>query len=209
MSNYDRVSKFGKEHFALDVKFKDESLLMKVLGKALFFNPSFMTNYTTTLGSTVYFPTKKWVDENSEDAACILAHELIHVSDSQEIGMSLFAYSYLFPQVLSLLALLAIVSSNLWLLWLLCLAPLPAPFRTYWELRGYAITDAVLHKTRGTFTSSDFLAKQFTTGAYYFMWPFRNDIISRIEENRNMYVHGSLNQKMEVSEAILECFEQK
>ena len=39
----------------LKLRYKDESTLMKIMGKLMFFNPSFMTQFTTTIGETIYF----------------------------------------------------------------------------------------------------------------------------------------------------------
>ena len=206
MSAFEKVSQLGKEKYGLQVGYKDESLFMKILGKILFFNPKFMTNYTTTIGKTVYFANRKWVQENEDSAAHVLAHELVHISDSEEAGSVLFSYTYLFPQILALLSLLAIWSSLWWLLCLAFLAPLPSPTRTYWELRGYAMTDATYYKSAGQFTDIDWMAGQFTTGAYLFMWPFANDIRDRIENNRELIKQGKLATKIDGANEIIACF---
>jgi hypothetical protein len=206
MSALEKVTKLGKEKYRLEVKFKDESLFMKILGKILFFNPRFMTNYTTTIGNTVYFANRKWLAENEDSAAHVLAHELIHIKDSEEVGFLLFSYTYLFPQVLALLSLFAIFSSLWWLLCLLFLAPVPSPIRTYWELRGYAITDATCYRSTGRFTDIDWMAGQFTSGSYFFMWPFADDIRSRIEANRQLIKQGQLSNKIDNADEIIACF---
>ena len=37
---------------------KQDSKLMRILGKILFFNKDFMTRYITVIGNTVYVPSK-------------------------------------------------------------------------------------------------------------------------------------------------------
>lgn len=206
MSAYDKVVLLGREKYGLQVKFKDQSSFMKLLGFILFFNPKFMTSYTTTVGSTVYFPSQKWLDERRDSAAHVLAHELVHIRDSAEAGPLFFSYGYLFPQPLALLSLFAIFISHWWLLCLLFLLPAPAPVRTYYELRGYAITDATYYKSSGQFTDLEWMSKQFTSPAYFFMWPFKNDIQRRIVNNRSLISAGKLSTKIEFADEIIACF---
>ena len=207
MSKLDKLKDLGEKDFGLVIHFKDESLFMKLLGKILFFNPRFMTNYTTTIGSAVYFPRRKWLSQNQDSAAHVLAHELVHIGDSKEVGSFIFSYTYLFPQVISLLALLSLFFTKWWLLCLLFLLPIPAPFRAYWELRGYAITDATYHKSSGQFTDIDWLASQFVSSSYFFMWPFKNDIVCRLEKNRHFIKRGELSEQISFAEKIIKCFE--
>jgi len=206
MSAYEKVSKLGKEEFGLQVKFKEDSLFMKVLGLILFFNPKFMTNYTTTIGKTVYFPTKQWLQNNEDSAAHVLAHELVHIGDSIQATPFVFSYGYLFPQSFALMSLFALFSTNWWLLCILFLAPLPSPARTHWELRGYAMTDATYFKSLGMFSDMDWLAGQFTSASYYFMWPFDSDIRDKIEENRELIKAGKLSSKIDFADKIIACF---
>jgi len=206
MSTLEKVIELGEKDFGLKVKFKDESLFMKILGWILFFNPKFMTNYTTTIGSTVYFANRKWLKENQDSAAHVLAHELVHIGDSKQAGGFIFSYTYLLPQALALLSLLAIFSTWWWLLCLLFLAPIPSPFRTHWELRGYAMTDATYFKSDGVFTDINWMAGQFTSGSYFFMWPFADDVRSRIEENRELIKAGKLSKKIDFADKIIACF---
>lgn len=170
--------------FAL--KFKNESVPMRVLGTLMFFNPSFMTEYTTTIGRTVYFPSKQYVLDNQSIAFEILAHELVHMVD--EKSDKAYKVKYLFPQILSLMALLSVFSfvsawALLFLLFLLALLPLPAPWRKTTELRGYTMSLAMLHWTGDAIDNStlDYYAKQFTGSAYYFMWPFKSAVMAELQ----------------------------
>ena len=207
MDAYENLVSLGRQKFGMSVKFKDESLFMKTLGILLFFNKDFMKNYITTIGSTVYFPSKQWLSDNKQAATRVMCHEMVHISDSAEVREVVFSYSYLFPQVLALLALCAIFGSPFWLLSLLFLLPIPAPGRTYWELRGYALTDAVEYKTTGKFSDIDWLTGQFTTSKYYFMWPFNNDIRERVLLNRDLILKNQLSDKIEISSDIMKCFD--
>lgn len=206
MSDYQRIIDLGKAKFGMSTKFKNKSFFMKLLGGILFFNPKFMTNYVTTVGSTVYFPSEEWLKENEDMAATILAHEYVHILDSLDSGSTVFSYLYLLPQVLALLSLLSIFGSLLWLLCLLFLLPIPSPTRTYFEMRGYAMSDAVHKKMTGDFLSIDFLSKQFLTGAYYFMWPFKSSVLAMIEKNRNNIISGEFEKNSDYKE-ILSCFQ--
>jgi hypothetical protein len=90
-----------------EVAFKDESKLMALLGFLSYpFNPTFMTAYTTTWGNTVYFPSKSFYTRDPGKSLRILAHEFVHLWDSKQHPVT-FKLSYLFPQVLVVLPLLA------------------------------------------------------------------------------------------------------
>src|SRR4051812_38491740 len=99
------------------VAFKSESLLMKIIGKILFFNKSFMTSYTTTLGHTIYFTDRKYVKAHPVSTKVVLVHEMVHIKDNVNEGL-LFPIGYALPQLLAVLAL------PLWLIapWWACLA---------------------------------------------------------------------------------------
>lgn len=116
---------------------------MRLIGTLLFFNPRFMTEYTTTIGSTVYFPDG--YEEDLDGAARTLAHEAKHIMQSKQHGALLFALQYLFPLPLAALSLGALLAFW-WLpaLWFLCflvfLAPLPAHWRVRYEREAYLVT---------------------------------------------------------------------
>ena len=205
-SSYDRIVSFARQQYGVEIKFKDESRFMKALGYLLFFNPKFMTRFVTVIGKTVYFPSQQRVDQDPDSAAQVLCHELVHLADANRVGALNFSLSYLFPQCLALLALSAIFVGPWALLFLAFLAPLPAPFRTFWELRGYAMTDAVVHRKLGRFTFKHWMADQFTSSAYFFMWPFLTDIKERIEENRKLIRDGRLQEKIPAAADILNAY---
>ena len=88
------------------VSYKNQSWLHKVLG---FFlkpvNPGYMTDFVTTLGSNVAFPSKEHYLSKPQGSFNVLAHEFVHACDHKKSPVW-FTLSYLFPQLLGLLPLL-------------------------------------------------------------------------------------------------------
>ena len=165
----------------MQIKYKDQSLFMKILGKILFFNKSFMTDYITTVGNNIYFPNKQYIDTRDISATVVLLHELVHMHDAIRINQLLFGFLYLFPiSFLSIALLLFIFSWKIALiLSILSLLPLPAYFRMVFERRAYMSSLYVLDKISIKLkfnpyinTQEDFFLTQFKTSAYYFMWIF-------------------------------------
>ena len=174
------------------IKFKDESYFMKVIGKILFFNKTFMTGYTTTIGKTVYFPSKEKFLAYPDRYLYTLAHEYVHISDYVNNPIK-FTLGYLFPQLLSLLSLLSVFAfiNPLFLLFLfslIFLAPIPAPFRAKSEIRGYGMSikiriwDGLWLKDEIKPIIKTRFAKAFTTSAYYFMCPFKKLVEKKLFE---------------------------
>lgn len=168
---------------------KESSSFMKKLNFFVrLFNKDFMTKYATTVYPKVYFPTEM----NPYTKWTILAHEWVHLRGGKKSQIA-FMLRYFFPQwfvIFSLLSLLAIWLSNLWLLSILALlfaAPLPAVGRMKEELDGYTMSMAVNYWRTGYIQESYkiWLATQFTSAAYYFMWPFKRDIKQRLHVRAN------------------------
>lgn len=189
--SYERFQKveqeFTKQVPDFKVKFKDESWLMKLIGKVLFFNKGFMNSFVTTLGSTVYFPTRSRLEKSTSNHHLVtLSHEYMHARDAQRMNPILFGFLYGVPQIFSLLALL-LCFYKVWLgllLFAIFLAPLPAYYRMKMERRGYATSLFALHELQKENNLSHeacrdillFKAKEynkhFTGSNYYWMWPF-------------------------------------
>lgn len=97
--------------------YKDESRLMKLLGFfATPFNPDFMTRYTTTLGSTVYFPSKSYYESQPKSGFTVLAHEMVHMLDNKRHPLW-FRLSYALPQLVAPFILLGygvMAGKNAW-----------------------------------------------------------------------------------------------
>lgn len=151
----------------LKIKYKDESWEMAVLNVGLkWFNPTFMTSFTTVIGYTVYFTSREYVKKNPTEAMQILTHEAVHLLDTKRLTFPIFAFGYLFPQILVIFALLFPISAY-FLLFLLFILPLPAPFRAYFEARAYTV-DFML----GRRDLRDIIA-YFGGWDYYKMFPFK------------------------------------
>jgi hypothetical protein len=167
------------------IKYKNESLFMKVLGLILFFNPEFMNLYSTTIGTTIYFPSKEYVKNNPYLCTAIIAHEKTHMMD--ESVNFFYKLLYLLPQVLASLSLFSFISWY-FLFFLLFLLPIPSPGRKYYEYRGYVIQLYVFNelfkanKLSRSYVDKEvgFIKKQFSGPAYYFMWPFNLDSLSDV-----------------------------
>jgi len=173
----------AKKHFPdLEIRYKDQSIFMKVLGTLMFFNKDFMTKYITTIGSKVYFPSEEHVATRPLSSSITLLHELVHIYDSKKFTSLLFSFLYLVPQILILVALpLMFISWKVALVLMVLFAlPLPAYFRMYFERRAY-ISTLYVYKTIADRTSKVFdynkhkesAIAQFKTSAYYYMWMFK------------------------------------
>lgn len=205
------------------VKYKDQSWFMRVIAFLVYpFNPNFLTGYTTTIGKTVFFPSKTAYEANPWKSFSVLAHEFVHVWDGARHPV-LFKASYLFPQILALIPLVAfalwafphswllalpfggyagaaavapkskvgfwaVLGASLALVGILAvvltgakclllvaaigaLMPWPAPWRTHWELRGYAISVALSVWSTGVLPLDlrDKIRRHFVQADYYFM----------------------------------------
>lgn len=91
-----------------EIRFKNESKLMRFIGKILFFNKTFMTNYTTVLGPKVYFPTKEYYESNPVGSFDTLSHEFVHIMDDNRHPF-LFKLKFAFPQILAVLGVLSLI----------------------------------------------------------------------------------------------------
>jgi hypothetical protein len=124
---------------SFEVRFKDESWLQRVLGFLLYpFNPKFLTDYTTTYGSHVYFPSRAYYVKDPERSVTILAHEFVHIYDSERDA--LFRVKYMLPQGFVLLPLILyglLAWSHAWILAV--------------PLLGYCLGAALVHKSRAAF----------------------------------------------------------
>jgi len=142
---FDKFKDNISKSYSFDIKYKNQSPFMKFIGALLFFNKSFMTKYTTTIGSTIYFPSEDFIKQNDQGSIEILSHELVHVGQANKYGKLLFSILYLFPQCLAALSILSLLAFfNIGFLWfLVCLvfiAPIPAPWRAAFEIGGYTMS---------------------------------------------------------------------
>ena len=185
----------GTKYGSIKVRPKSSSKLMQAIGwlfKKTKISPEFMENYITTIGETVYFPDKMLEDNDSEKIVRVLVHETVHVADSNKLSSALFKFLYLFPQSLAPLALLSLVAfwkpMFIWcLLFLLCLAPIPAPFRYWFELRAYR-TQILFSRKEDKLTDEEMIPvyewveKQLCTNLYYWTWPFPSMVRKQLKD---------------------------
>ena len=153
-----------RQKFGTRLLIKQKSLTMKIPGKLLFFNGSFMSSYITVLGKGIYFPSnwegiielcEEWI-ENEEapknfpmhrgaEAMALLGvllHEYVHQMDNK--NNKLFPLLYTSPAILGIIGVIG-VFVTIWFpkMWFLITAllyaiPFPTYYRSYYESRGYA-----------------------------------------------------------------------
>lgn len=214
--NIDRAIANSKKHIDFKIKYKDESKPMGFLGKMLFFNKSF-DKFTTTINKTIYFPSKKNLEDGPVSSTSTLLHELVHVSDSKRLTFPAFAFVYLCPQILFLFFIpLFFVSWKIALFGLIFLAPLPALGRAWLEYRGYCMSMYVLYVLHKQYNLSiDFQAlksailNQFVSGNYYFMFPFKkimnnklNQAFERMLKNKHPFEDKIFDMADEILEKV-------
>lgn len=165
------------------IRYKDEVWWMKYFVRfVLFFNTTFMTRYITVLGTTVYFPSRKWKDSTSVvSLISIVAHEMVHMWDrraAKRFGIDLFSVKYGMPQALTAFSLLSFFAFiNIWCLlflsFLIFAIPWPSYWRTYYEARGYAMNLHWWHLLwKEQYNLDDDImdyAYEFTSSQYYWM----------------------------------------
>ena len=160
------------------IMYKNESKLMRCLGCIVsLYSPGFMSNMTTVIGNTIYLPTRDYLESNYVKCLKIVMHEFVHLCDRKRD--KLFSLRYLFPQILAIGSLLMFLSFfSIWFmlsgLFLLFLIPgIPAPFRTQYELSGYAMN--LYYSYRGTPPNERIeqealgISNLFTGSCYYWM----------------------------------------
>lgn len=141
------------------VAVKENSKLMKFLFLFIgIFNKSWMSNFTMTIGYTVYMP-KALV--GSDAGYRVLRHEAMHIADYHKWKI-LFGLSYLL------------------------LLPTVLTFRAYWEFRGYRESMVVEAEDFGYISDStiDVITEQFTSLNYVWMCPFKSYIKGKLEKAR-------------------------
>jgi hypothetical protein len=191
---YEDLITYGEQKFpGFEIRFKDESRLMKVLSFLSFFNPDFK-HFSVAVGHKVYFPSRAWTyDPKYVRPWKVLSHEIVHMTDDERLACDgfpgLFRIIYYFPQLLALLSLLSIGAFwDLNWLWWLCalvfLAPLPSPGRKWAEMRGYQMSLAA-NIWRGYEVKPetlDWIIGCFTGPGYYYMWPFKNKVEQQLQD---------------------------
>jgi hypothetical protein len=104
-----------KDHPSFKIRYKNESRLMRLLAVLAYpFNETFADGYITTLGSTVYFPSRADVEQDYYAAADTLAHEGVHIYDAQKHGIW-FTLSYALNQIALLPLMVAFAILGSWM----------------------------------------------------------------------------------------------
>lgn len=205
LPSLDQAVRVVRDHIpGFEIRYKDESWSSKVIAVLVWiFNRRYLTDYTTTRYPRVYFPSRAWVKKNPRVATKVLLHEFVHLWDRKQEGIW-HVFGYGFPQILFLfffpifIVALCIPGSAFkwWVtgitggLALLSLIPWPAFFRRRAELRGYAMNMAQAHWRYGDIIQGqkEWIAKHFTGPDYFYMWPFRQQVmlsLSRVEWGLN------------------------
>jgi hypothetical protein len=200
------------------VKYKNESVFMKVLSGLLFFVPDFMTKFATTIGKTIYFPSRENIETSISNASLVtLAHEGRHAWDGRTFFKSFFWSSlYLLPQVLApfmwFFAFWSVIFAAI--AFVVLLLPIPSPGRMAFELKGSITTLFILNELQKEvgwpedlrhailLSSVESTNKSFTGINYYFMWPFgvKDQLASAVEE----IVSGRIMEKDEFYKNLAE-----
>jgi hypothetical protein len=164
----------AQDVFGFRVGFKDRSWTQRFIKKVMFWAD--YNDFVTTFGNKVYWPTEKEFTENPRANFKILAHEYVHLFDAQR--RTTFGLSYILPQILSVLGLLMFLGFACVWLWFFALfflfaAPIPAYWRTRWEVRGYTMSMAVNAWRHGSLRtgSRDEYSKQRGPFTMAMCWP--------------------------------------
>jgi hypothetical protein len=167
---------------------KSQSKLMRLIGFVLNpFNPDFMTGFITTIGNTLYVPDAWMTDAQAKSTMTTIAHEFVHVSDWNANKIT-YILSYLFPIPLFLIFLgLSIFTPWFLIGALISLFPWPAYWRMRLELHGYTMSLATYYWGGGSLNDQEieYISGYFTGPAYGFMWPFKTNIIYRLDVVKN------------------------
>lgn len=202
MAFQDLVTASQKYFPSLQVKYKDQSAFMKILGTILFFNKTFMTDYVTTIGNTIYIPNVNYMKLHPVSGSVVFLHELVHIYDSGKMSRPVFTFLYLLPQILALFMIPLFFVIQWWIVLILmavCLAPIPAYFRMVFEKRAY-ISSVYTLNSLGKLknfnpmlkTQVGFFVSRFKDSYYYFMWPFDvtpdfNNAVAKVQAGQRPY----------------------
>lgn len=146
---------------------KAESPFMRTLGVVLrvLLGGAFLEDFTTTVGLTVYTPTK-WAEMSEASRLGVLRHERVHLRQAKRYGGLVFSLAYLlFPLPFGLAY---------------CRA------RLEWEAYEESMRAAVEYHGKGALNAEHraWLVGLFVGPSYGFMWPFRAQVERWYDEAR-------------------------
>ncbi len=156
-----------KKLVPFEIKFKTASWSQKLLAFLVrWYIPSYLTNYTTVIGKTIYFPDERMI--HHLNTRFTIAHEVVHLLDQKRLTTPLFLLMYLSPQIFAVGIL-----SFPWLgadaLWFLIFGlPWPSPGRVYLEARAYGL-ELSLYQRCGYKMNYSRIVDIFQSPGYYFM----------------------------------------
>lgn len=124
----------------------------------------FATRYVTTIGNSIYFPNG-WDERSDADRYIVLRHEAVHLRQFRSYGLVGMSVLYLLPVL------------PLGLAW----------GRARLEWAGYRETLRATAEVYGLIAAQDarlhaHIVRQFTSGAYGWMWPFPRRIEAWIDD---------------------------
>jgi len=189
-----------KKNHKINVKIKNKngSKILRLIRPILeLFNKNYWKGYITTLLSTIWIPDKWSETTDVKTQLEIVTHEVIHMKRSKQLSFFVYAILYLFPQILVLLSLFAFLAIPFGTSWLFCLlfliflAPIPAPFRYLIELEAYR-TRLIIYKYAWNATpekiefAKDDIINNLSKGDYYFAWPFPKAIKKHLNNENKL-----------------------
>lgn len=169
----ERIISIGRQYVPeFKVIDKRSSLFHKTIGRLF---PAYMAYYWTTIGYTAAYPAGSQYDWAS------IAHEIEHARQSKKYTRPLFYFLYLFPVSLVPLFIALGFIFNYWyfIAAIISLLPIPAIFRSIFELEGYKTTIRIetwMGHNRIKDRIEEIAKFSFGGAGYYFMWPFKSII---------------------------------
>lgn len=165
---------YMKEKFpGFKVKLKSDSLLMKVFGKLMFWQKSFMTRYNTVIPMLrrLYVTDNFFKADHAMSSLTTLRHEEVHLEDSVNF-FPFFSVSYIL------------------------LLPIGPSFRGLWELRAYkeSITAQIDYGRTGLSDYITHVASLFAGPMYLYMFPFPSFIRKRLRKHYTEQMNDVLRQ---------------
>ena len=190
----------------INITTKESSWLMKLIGaflSALQINKTFMTNYITTIDTTIYFPQNLLETIAPKRFMEVVVHECVHAVDEHNnkiiykptyLPELFFGLPFLITTVVLLILKFWIAAVVFALLALVCLLPVPKPGRYHWEIRAYAVSLVIAHlfDEDQAYISQikRWISGQLTGPSYYFTWPFKDKILKDLElDLRNVQLY--------------------
>ena len=183
---------------------KQTSWLHRTIGKILkrFGNKYYMENYFTTIGYTVAYPGAdidyvQW---------SVYPHECGHAVQAKRWTRGIFGALYLMGTPVYLIpAILISLPFFICLPWWSGLIPLgtcallcsPVPFggwRARWEFQQYGLSIALRYWTGKPVDKDciDRMANEFTSSAYFWMYPYTNKTKTRLQKKLKAAVSGNI-----------------